>query len=97
MGAAKVTIYTTGYCGYCFAAKRLLGKRGVRYEEVAVDSRPDLRSWLAEVSGQRTVPQVFINGQPIGGHSELSALEASQRLDSMLATPPAVDNPPLRS
>ncbi len=95
--SAKVTIYVTAYCGYCHAAKRLLHGKGVSFEEIRVDSRPDLRAWLAEVSEQRTVPQIFINGQPIGGYSELSAFEKGKQLDSMLATPPAVDNPALRS
>jgi glutaredoxin 3 len=95
--AAKVTIYTTQYCGYCFAAKRLLDKKGAAYEEIRCDDRDDLRAWLESVSGQRTVPQIFINGESIGGYDELSGLHKAARLDAMLATPPSVDNPPLRS
>jgi glutaredoxin 3 len=95
--SAKVVIYTTATCGFCHAAKRLLDQKGVAYEEVAVDRRPDLRDWLRSRSGQNTVPQVFINGAPIGGYSELSGHDRRGTLASKLATPPAVDNPAVRS
>ena len=95
--AAKVVIYTTSTCGFCHAAKRLLGNKGVPYEEVAVDRRPDLRSWLRDVTGRHTVPQIFINARPIGGYTDLAQLAGSGRLDARLAQPPAVDNPSLRS
>ena len=94
---AKVVIYTTSYCGFCHAAKRLLGAKSVDYEEIAVDSRPDLRKWLVQASGQSTVPQVFINGESIGGYTETSQLESSGELDRLLAVAPSVDNPALRS
>jgi glutaredoxin 3 len=94
---ASVVLYTTGYCGYCVMAKRLLDKKGVAYDEIRVDERPDLRSWLVAESGQQTVPQIFIHGESIGGFTELAALDRQGELDRKLATPPAVDNPALRS
>jgi glutaredoxin 3 len=94
---AEVTIYTSAYCGYCHAAKRLLEKKGVSLREIDVDRRPDLCDWLEEATEQQTVPQIFINGRPIGGYSELSSLARDGRLEGMLATPPPVDKPALRS
>ncbi len=89
--SAKVTIYTTGYCAYCSAAKRLLEQKGAPFEEIRCDDRDDLREWLISASGQRTVPQIFINGQSVGGYSELAALQKAGRLDPLLATAPAPD------
>lgn len=82
---AEVVVYTTGYCPYCVAAKRLLEKKGAPYREIRCDDRDDLRAWLIEASGQRTVPQIFINGESIGGYSELSGLEQRGLLDAKLA------------
>jgi glutaredoxin 3 len=95
--AASVVIYTTSTCGFCHAAKSLLGKKGISYREVAVDRRPDLRSWLRDVTGRHTVPQIFINARPIGGYTDLARLAATSQLDERLAQAPAVDNPALRS
>ncbi|MEM9694818.1 MAG: glutaredoxin domain-containing protein [Myxococcota bacterium] len=88
---AEVVIYTTAYCGFCHAAKRLLGSKGVDYREVPADRRPDLRSWLVEASAQSTVPQIFINGTSIGGFSELAELETGGELDPLLEQVPPVD------
>lgn len=85
---ADVQIYLTSWCPYCSAAKRLLGKKSVRFTEIDVDDRPDLRRWLVSASGQRTVPQVFINGQPVGGFSDLEALDREGTLDRLLAEEP---------
>lgn len=82
---ASVTIYTTGYCGFCHRAKRLLAQKSAKFTEIDVDERPDLRRWLAETSGQRTVPQVFINGRSVGGFSDISALDARGELDKLLS------------
>ena len=91
MSQANVVIYTTGICGFCHAAKRLLDQKEVEYREIRTEGRADLRDWLVEASGQRTVPQVFINGESIGGFSELSGLERSGRLDDKLSAAPSVD------
>jgi len=94
---ADVVIYTTGICGFCHAAKRLLDQKDVEYREVRTEGRSDLRGWLVEASGQRTVPQIFINGEPIGGFSELSGLEGAGTLDDKLSAAPLVDRSPLPS
>ena len=93
--SATVLIYLTHWCPYCQRAKALLKKKGASFTEVDVDDRPDLRSWLVSASGQRTVPQVFINGQSIGGSSELDALDRQGKLDRLLAESPAKDSPAL--
>ena len=79
-----VRIYTTTYCGYCYAAKSLLKKKGVAFEEIDCTRDPEVRRWLVERTGRRTVPQIFIHEQSIGGYDELRALEREGRLDSML-------------
>jgi glutaredoxin 3 len=81
----KVQIYTTSYCGYCSAAKILLDKRGVSYEEIDCTRDPSTRLWLVEQTGRRTVPQVFIGGVPIGGYDDLSRLDDAGELARILA------------
>ena len=81
-----VEIYTTPICGYCTAAKRLLNKKGVEYTEYNVMMKPALRAEMTQRStGGRTVPQIFIDGKPIGGCDELFGLEGDDVLDKMLA------------
>lgn len=87
MSAAEVLVYTTDYCPYCTRAKALLSKKNVPFTEVNVEERPDLRSWLMSASGQRTVPQIFINNRSIGGFSDMAALEHQGKLDRLLAEP----------
>lgn len=69
----EVKVYTTTYCGYCRAAKDLLDKKGIAYEEIDVTEDPAMRAKLVELSGQRTVPQIFWNGVSVGGYTDLSA------------------------
>ena len=71
----EVQVYTTPFCSYCVRAKRLLQSRGIQYTEINAVGNPELRAWLREKSGQRTVPQVFIGGVSIGGYTELSLLD----------------------
>jgi glutaredoxin 3 len=80
----EVRIYTTHVCAYCIAAKRLLGARGIAYEEIDVTSDDQKRAWLVETTGRRTVPQIFIGGESIGGYEELASLDQSGRLSTML-------------
>ena len=75
-----VKIFTGPRCGYCIMAKRLLLSRGISYEEIETQGHPDVRSWLAQVTHQYTVPQVFIHGKSIGGYTELSALDRAGQL-----------------
>ena len=81
---ASVEIYTTPYCPYCHAAKDLLSEKGVSFTEIDVSDSPGERQRIEQASGQSTVPQIFINGESIGGHDELAALERQGRLDSVL-------------
>ena len=67
-----VLVYTTSICAYCIRAKMLLSKRGIPYEEINVSSDHDKRLWLVQVTGRKTVPQIFIHGQSIGGFEELA-------------------------
>lgn len=71
----RVQVYTTEYCGYCVRAKALLSRLQIAYEEVDVTHDFEKREWLVNESGQRTVPQIFIDGRSIGGFVELAALE----------------------
>ena len=81
-----VEIYTSQLCGYCFRAKRLLDSKGVAYREISVDGDAAARAEMTERSGGgRTVPQIFIDGKPIGGSDDLAAMEARGDLDAALA------------
>lgn len=80
-----VVMYSTPSCGYCMLAKRLLAKAAIAYQEIDVSDDGERRAWLAQATGRRTVPQIFIRGQSIGGYDELAALEKSGRLAQMLA------------
>jgi glutaredoxin 3 len=85
---AKVEIYCTQYCPYCVRAKALLKSKGVGFEEIDVTDDPELRARMVVLAGgRRTVPQIFINGEIIGGCDELYALERSGELDLLLAEP----------
>jgi glutaredoxin 3 len=81
---ADVKVYTTTYCAFCVRAKALLAKRGVPFEEIDVSKDDAKRSWLVEATGMRTVPQIFIDGKPIGGSDELGALDRSGELEKLL-------------
>lgn len=80
----KVTIYTTPYCGFCHRAKMILKQRGVPFDEIDVDGDRDKRAWLREVTGQRTVPQIFFDDEPMGGCTDLEALIRAGKLDEKL-------------
>ena len=79
-----VKIYTTRVCAYCIAAKRLLAARGVPYQEIDVSSDDAKRTWLVETTGRRTVPQIFLGGESIGGYDELAAMDKSGQLAQKL-------------
>jgi thioredoxin reductase (NADPH) len=80
----EVVIYTKAWCPYCSMAKRLLGAKGVRYSEIDVEADDAARAEMIARSRRRTVPQIFIGDRHVGGFDELSALEASGRLDPLL-------------
>ena len=82
----SVEIYTTPSCPYCHAAKRLLTKKGVAFTEIDVSRDTALRNAMtARANGGRTVPQIFIGGQHVGGSDDLHALDHAGRLDPLLA------------
>ena len=85
MSTNTVTIYTKVYCPYCVRAKALLSQKGVEFLEHKIDEQPELRPQMVELAGGRTtVPQIFINGQHVGGCDDLYALEAKGQLDQLL-------------
>ena len=79
-----VIMYTQVLCGYCSAARALLRKKGVAYEEINVTLSAKLRREMIERSGGQTVPQIFIDGRHIGGYDELAALDNAGQLDDLL-------------
>jgi glutaredoxin 3 len=81
---ANVIMYSTSYCPYCMRAKQLLDSKGVSYQEIRVDEEPEKREEMMNKSGKRTVPQIFINEQSIGGCDDLYALESRGQLDQLL-------------
>lgn len=82
---ARVEIYTKGFCPYCSRAKKLLGEKGVEYEEYEISMGGPRRSeMLQRAHGRHTVPQIFIDGRHIGGSDDLIALEREGRLDRLL-------------
>ena len=86
---AEIEIYTTMLCPYCHRAKSLLDSKGVRYKEIDVSYDPDGRKAMTERAGGRTtVPQIFIDGRPIGGSDELAALDDKGKLDCLLGVSP---------
>jgi glutaredoxin 3 len=93
---ANVTVYTTSFCPYCVQAKALLKKKSVPFTEIDVESRPELRTWLIDRSKQRTVPQIFVNGQPLGGFTDIAALDRAGRLDPLLSRDPSPEDPEVR-
>jgi glutaredoxin 3 len=82
---ARVQMYTTAWCGYCVRAKALLRSKGIEVEEINLDDDPTFRQKLLDLTGGWTVPQILIDGEPIGGYTELWQLDKSGRLDERLA------------
>lgn len=81
---AKVVIYTTSYCPYCTGAKSLLRAKKVEFEEIDVTHDPARRAEMEKLSRRHTVPQIFIDGQPIGGYDDARLLDARGELDRLL-------------
>lgn len=78
-------MYTTRSCGYCVRAKTLLESRGISFEEISLDDDPDFRRRLLDLTGGWTVPQIVIDGHPIGGYTELWQLDRSGELERLAA------------
>lgn len=81
---AEIKVYSTSYCPYCRAAESLLRAKGSEFEVIDVTHDAPMRARLVEQSGQRTVPQIFIDGESIGGFTELRELVSSGRFDEMV-------------
>lgn len=80
----KVTIYSTAMCPYCVRAKMLLSNKGVSFEEIRVDLDHSELQTMLQRSGRRTVPQIFIDDQHVGGFDDLALLDSYGKLDPML-------------
>ena len=83
--SAKVTIYGTRSCAHCTAARMLLTRKGVRFEDVVVSDSEEKLQEMLQKSGRRSVPQIFVGDTPLGGFDELCALDESGELDKLLA------------
>ncbi|MCX7193483.1 MAG: glutaredoxin 3 [Proteobacteria bacterium] len=83
---ANIIMYTTEVCPYCIRAEQLLQRKGVTaINKIRVDLQPELRIKMVELTGRRTVPQIFINEQHIGGFDDLAALDHAGELNALLA------------
>lgn len=87
----RVVVYSTLVCPYCIRAKALLSSRGIPFEEIDVTGNAEERTRLVEVTGRRTVPQIFIGDEPIGGFDDLAALDRSGELRRKLADASAAE------
>ena len=80
----KIVIYSGRFCGYCTAAERLLQSKNAEYELIKVDEDPAMFDHMIEITGRRTIPQIFIDDYHVGGFDDLSALNQSGKLDELL-------------
>jgi glutaredoxin 3 len=84
---SRVVVYSTALCAHCFLAKRLLDRRGIEYVERRLTRRPSDRGELERLArGGRSFPQIFLDGEPIGGFAELRRLDRDGALERMLST-----------
>lgn len=81
---ADVTVYTSAYCPFCFAAKRLLESLEISFEEIDLDEHPELRQRITEETGWRTVPMIFVGDRLVGGFSDARELHSRGRLLPMI-------------
>lgn len=79
-----VKIFVTNYCPYCRAAEKLFEQKGIPFEAIDVTDDSKTREWLVETTGYKTVPQIFIDGKPIGGYTDLVQLDQEKKLDPLL-------------
>jgi GrxC family glutaredoxin len=80
----RVIVYTTNYCPYCFGAKAFLRSKDIEFEEIDVTDDPPRRAEMERLSARRTVPQIFVDGQSIGGYDDIQRLAATGELDRLL-------------
>ena len=79
-----VIVYSSDYCPYCSRAKYLLQSKGVAFEEIKVDGKPQVRAEMSRKAGRTSVPQIWIGDTHVGGCDELHALERAGKLDTLL-------------
>jgi glutaredoxin 3 len=84
MTGPAVVMYSTRFCPYCVAARRLLTEKKVPFEDISVDGDTKLRREMTERAGRRTVPQIWIDDRHVGGFTDLAALDRSGELDRLL-------------
>jgi glutaredoxin 3 len=82
----KVEIYSSGNCAYCVAAKNLIKSKGLDYVEIRVDTDPARREEMVARTHKRTVPQIFIDGNLVGGYDDLAAADRSGALAKLIGT-----------
>ena len=82
--SAEVIMYATRFCPYCMRARRLLKSKGVEFEEIRVGAGNELWREMEEKSGRNTVPQIFINGESVGGYDDIALLNQKGELDAKL-------------
>ena len=80
-----VIVYSSDYCPYCMRAKYLLQSKGVAFQEIKVDGKPQVRAEMTKKAGRTSVPQIWIGSTHVGGCDELHALEGAGKLDALLA------------
>jgi len=84
----KIVMYATGVCPFCVMAERLLRAKGVAdIEKIRVDLEPERRKEMMERTGRRTVPQIYVGDQHVGGYDDLAALDRAGGLDPLLQAP----------
>ena len=76
----KVEFYSADWCPFCMRAKALLDSRGIEYEEINVDRIPGFREQLVEMTGRMTIPQIIVDGEPVGGYDDIAALDRAGEL-----------------
>ncbi|AIL64084.1 MULTISPECIES: glutaredoxin 3 [Pseudomonas] len=81
---SDVIVYSSDYCPYCSQAKRLLQSKGVAFEEIKVDGKPQVRAEMSQKAGRTSVPQIWIGSTHVGGCDDLYALERAGKLDGLL-------------
>ncbi len=88
--SAHVRMYTTAWCPYCQRAEQLLKARGVaEIEKIRIDEAPGVREEMMQRTGRRTVPQIYIGEQHVGGYDDIAALDRAGKLQPMLQDSPA--------
>jgi len=83
----QIKLYTKAYCSYCYAAKNLLTRRGLAYEEIEISGNFKVEQEMRNLTGGTTVPQILINGMPIGGYAELVEQDLEGKLETPGTTP----------